>query len=282
METNIYNQEGKATGKVKLPEAIFGLKWNGDLVHQVVIGMQANKRTPIAHTKNRGEVSGGGKKPWRQKGTGRARHGSSRSPIWRGGGITFGPRNDKDYSKKINKKMKTKALYVALSQKLRDGEILFVDTISLSAPKTSGAKNVLTALSSVDGFNTLVSKKNNSALVALNEKDSVVEKSFDNMGNIEVDEVRNLNTLDVLTYKYIIITKPEEAVAFFGSKSESTTSVNKKEDLPAGQVGKKVEKTKTEEVPSSKKEEVKKPKAAAKKAPSKKAAAKAPAKVVKK
>ena len=257
METQVYNQEGKVTGKVNLPEAIFGLKWNGDLVHQVVIGMQANKRTPIAHTKDRSDVRGGGKKPWRQKGTGRARHGSSRSPIWRGGGVTFGPRKDKDYSKKINKKMKTKALYVALSQKLRDGEILFVDAISISEPKTSEAKNILTALSSVEGFNTLISKKNNSALVALNEKDLVVEKSFDNMGNIEVDEVRNLNTLLVLTHKYIIITKPEEAVAFFGSKSESASSVNKKE-------------------------EVKKPKAkvTTKKAPAKKAVAKKPAKKV--
>lgn len=218
METNVYNQEGKAAGTVNLPEAIFGLKWNGDLVHQVVVGMQANQRTPIAHTKNRGEVSGGGKKPWKQKGTGRARHGSSRSPIWRGGGITFGPRNDKDFSKKINKKMKTKALYVALSQKLRDGEVLFVDTLSFAEPKTSTAKNILSALSTVDGFNTLLSKRKNSALLALNEKDVVIEKSFDNLGNIEVDEVRNLNALDVLSYKYIIITKPEDAISFFSNK----------------------------------------------------------------
>lgn len=228
METNVYNQEGKAKGKVNLPDAVFGLKWNGDLLQQIIVGMQSNKRTPIAHTKNRGEVRGGGKKPWQQKGTGRARHGSSRSPIWRGGGITFGPRNDKDYSKKLNKKMKTKALYVALSQKLRDGEILFVDALSFKEPKTSEAKTILTALSSVDGFNTLVSKKKNSALLALNEKDSVIEKSFDNIGNIEVDEVRNLNALDVLTYKYIIITKPEDAIAFFDKKSSTASQKTSK------------------------------------------------------
>jgi len=222
METNVYNQEGKSTDKVKLPETIFGVRYNGDLLHQVVVGMQANKRTPVAHTKDRGDVSGGGKKPWRQKGTGRARVGSSRSPIWRGGGITFGPRNDKDYSKKINKKMKIKALYVALSQKFRDGEILFIDSLSLTKPKTSEVKRILTALSSIKGFGTLVSKKSNSAMVLLNGKDSVVEKSFDNMGNIEVGEVRNLNALDILTHKYIIITKPEEAIAFLSSKAEST------------------------------------------------------------
>ncbi|MEX0652113.1 MAG: 50S ribosomal protein L4 [Candidatus Paceibacterota bacterium] len=218
METHVYNQEGKATGTVNLPEAIFGLTWNADLVQQVVLGMQANTRAPIAHTKNRGEVRGGGKKPWKQKGTGRARHGSSRSPIWRGGGITFGPRNDRDYSQKLNKKMKTKALYVALSQKLRDGEILFVDSLSLNEPKTKDAKAILNALATIEGFTTLVTKRKNSALLALNEKDSVIEKSFDNLGNIEVDEVRNLNVLDVLTYKYIIVTKPESALSFFTAK----------------------------------------------------------------
>jgi large subunit ribosomal protein L4 len=278
METPVYNQEGKATGKVKLPEAIFDLKWNADLVHQVVIGMQANKRTPIAHTKNRGEVRGGGRKPWKQKGTGRARHGSRRSPIWRGGGITFGPRNDKDYSVKLNKKMKTKALYVALSQKMRDGEILFVDTLSFKAPKTAEAKGILTALSSVKGFDTLASKKKNSALFALNEKDVVVEKSFDNMGNIEVDEVRNLNALDVLTYKYIIITNPEEAVAFFDKKKKTVPSVDKtatKKASPSNTVEKK-EKKEKKEVKKLKKA------ATAKKAPTKKVAKVAVSKTVKK
>src|SRR5436853_6808436 len=128
METKIYNIEGKETGKITLPENIFGLPWNADLVHLVVVGMHANARTNVAHTKDRGEVRGGGKKPWRQKGTGRARHGSIRSPIWRGGGVTHGPRNEKNYARAIPKKIRAKALFMALSRKLKDGEIIFVDS----------------------------------------------------------------------------------------------------------------------------------------------------------
>ena len=108
METTVYNQKGTEAGKIKLSEAVFGLKWNADLVHQVVVSMNSVARTNVAHTKNRGEVRGGGKKPWQQKGTGRARHGSIRSPLWVGGGVTHGPRKDKDYSRKVNKKMKSK------------------------------------------------------------------------------------------------------------------------------------------------------------------------------
>ena len=108
METKIYNQKGKPAGKIALPEAVFGVPWNADLVHQVVNSLRSKARTPVAHTKNRGEVRGGGKKPWQQKGIGKARHGSIRSPIWVGGGVTHGPRNDKNYDRKVNKKAKRK------------------------------------------------------------------------------------------------------------------------------------------------------------------------------
>src|SRR5580704_11914592 len=104
MEAPIYNSQGKKAGSVNLPESVFDVKWNHSLMHQVVTSMQANARTPVAHVKDRGAVRGGGKKPWRQKGTGRARHGSIRSPIWKGGGVTHGPIKDKNYSRAIPKR----------------------------------------------------------------------------------------------------------------------------------------------------------------------------------
>lgn len=228
MDTKVYSQTGKETGKITLPESVFGVKWNGDLVHQVVMAMEANARTPVAHTKGRGEVAGGGKKPWKQKGTGRARHGSSRSPIWVGGGITHGPTKEKVYTQKINKKMRTKALYSVLSAKSRNGEILFVDTILLPAIKTAQARKVLAALSGVKGFETLLKKKTNAALVATSKKDDTVFKSFGNFNNIAIEETRNLNPVDVLRYKYLVIVGPEESISFLSGKTTAKNSVENK------------------------------------------------------
>jgi len=212
METTVYNQKGKEAGKVSIPESIFGLKWNADLVHQVVVSMESSARQSIAHTKNRGEVRGGGKKPWQQKGTGRARHGSTRSPIWVGGGVTHGPRNDKSYEKKVNKKMKAKALYTILSAKFKKGHILFVDDISLRAIKTKEAKVTLASLSKVSGFSDLLSKKRNSAIIAIPTKDVTIEKSFSNLSNVFVDEIRNMNPVDLMKYKYVVISNPEKGI----------------------------------------------------------------------
>ncbi|MFA6315173.1 MAG: 50S ribosomal protein L4 [Candidatus Paceibacterota bacterium] len=218
MEANIYNQTGKETGKVTLPTGVFDLPWNADLVHEVVRLMNSNSRTNIAHTKTRGEVRGGGKKPWKQKGTGRARHGSTRSPIWVGGGVAHGPRNDKNFDRKINKKVKTKALFTILSRKWKDGEILFLDNMNISAPKTKDAKSVIGSLSKIKGFDKLTTKKVNTALFTINKKSSAIEKSFRNIGNVSIEEFRNINPVNILNHTYLIVSDPVESFKSFDSK----------------------------------------------------------------
>ncbi len=215
METTVYNQKGKEAGKIELPETVFGLSWNADLVHQVVVAMTSSMRDSIAHTKTRGEVRGGGKKPWQQKGTGRARHGSSRSPIWVGGGVAHGPRSDKNYDRKVNKKAKTKALYTILSKKFRDGEILVVDSLAFTAPKAKEAKVTLLSLSKVKGFEKLGTKPKNAAIIAIDKKYPEVIKSFGNFGNVSVEELRNINPVSVLNHKYLVITNPKESLKIF-------------------------------------------------------------------
>ncbi len=219
LSASIFDIKGKEVGNVNLPEALFGQAFNNNLVHQVVVSMQSNARAGrgLAHTKDRGEVRGGGKKPWKQKGTGRARHGSSRSPIWKGGGITHGPRNDKNYEKTIPRKMRIAALRSVLSQKFRDGEIIFVDKIAFAAPKTTDALAMIKALAGVKGFERLT-KKSNAALIALSSNDMNTKKSFNNFGNIEVEEVRNLNVVDVLSAAYLVIENPDEAVKMLETK----------------------------------------------------------------
>jgi len=212
MKTAVYNKLGKEVSQVELPALVFDLPWNADLVHQVFTSMQTNARTPIAHTKTRSEVSGTGKKPWQQKGTGRARHGSRRSPIWVGGGIAHGPRNDRNFDRKVNKKMRIKALYTILSQKFRDGEILLVDDLSFSEPKTKEAKSVISSLASVKGFETLSTKRKNAAFIGIDDKDVNTSKSFSNIGSVKVDEIRNLNPITALTYKYLIIENPKKSI----------------------------------------------------------------------
>jgi large subunit ribosomal protein L4 len=212
MDATVYNLEGKKAGNVSLPESVFGTRWNADLVKQVADSLLSSKRKPVAHTKNRGEVRGGGKKPWQQKGTGRARHGSSRSPIWVGGGITHGPRKDKNYERTVTKSMRVAALNTILSQKWREGEVLFVDSLTLSEPKTKLAVGALHTLSGVNGFDRMVSKRNNAVAIALGSKNKEIEKAFRNLNNAQVLEARNLDPLTLLQYKYLIIENPESAL----------------------------------------------------------------------
>jgi large subunit ribosomal protein L4 len=218
MESPIYNAQGKKTGTINLPESVFGVFWNDALMHQVVTSMQSNARPSVAHTKGRGEVRGGGRKPWQQKGTGRARHGSIRSPIWKGGSVTHGPTKDKNYEKAIPKKMRAKALYMALSRKLKDGEILFVDTFGISEPKTSVAKKSLVALSKIAGFGKMVTKGKNAALITFADPTEAVTKSFRNISNISYVPVRQLNPIQVLGNSYVIIENPEASLAIVESR----------------------------------------------------------------
>ncbi len=218
MEAKIYNQKGAEAGKIVLPEKVFGVKWRADLVHQVVEGMRSNKRAGTADTKGRGEVSGGGKKPWKQKGTGRARHGSTRSPIWVGGGVTHGPLAEKNYKRKISKKMRAQALFSVLSKKLKDGEIIFVDSLTLSEIKTKSAVDVMKNLAKASGTKALADSKKPRVLTALFARDEKAEKSYRNLPQLEIVFLKNLNPLDVLNHKYLLIEKPEESVKFLEAR----------------------------------------------------------------
>jgi large subunit ribosomal protein L4 len=200
MKVKVYNQKGEEVEEMELPEEIFGREINPDLIHQVAYCMMANKRKSFAHTKTRAEVRGGGKKPWPQKGTGRARHGSIRSPIWVGGGVTFGPRKEKKYQKKIPKKMKRLALFSALSGKLKDNEVILLDALKVDQPKTKLMAKILNSLRE-----KLIKK--GSILIALPKKDDNLKRATKNIPDVETIEARNLNVLDLLSFKYLILLK---------------------------------------------------------------------------
>ncbi len=218
LDATIYSQAGKKAGTIALPEKVFGVKWNADLVHQVVVSMMANARAGTAHTKDRSEVAGTGKKPWKQKGTRRARHGSTRSPIWSGGGITFGPRNDKDYSKKINKKTRVKALFTVLSRKYAAGTMLFVDDLKLSAIKTKDAQSVLVDLAGVETFDKINSTKRTGTLMVFPETTATIEKSFANLPGVTLINGADLNPAIVMKFRHVVMVNPSALVPVLEAK----------------------------------------------------------------
>ncbi len=197
MIAEVYNQEGKKVGQTRLPKEIFEVKMNSDLVHQVVVSQIANRRQKIAQTKTRGEVRGGGRKPWAQKGTGRARVGSIRSPIWRGGGVTFGPRKEKVFKKKIPKKIKRKALLMVLSAKAKNNLLTLLEELKIRKPKTKMISEVLNKLSS----------KQKSTLIVLPEVNRNLILAARNLPKIEVIQAKDLNALDLLSFKYLLMPK---------------------------------------------------------------------------
>lgn len=194
----VYNIKGEEAGKINLPDDIFNVEISNDLIYQAVLIQRTNSRTNLAHTKNRGEVRGGGKKPWRQKGTGRARHGSIRSPIWVGGGITFGPRKERKFSKKINKKAKRKALFMVLSSKVKDKELVVLDKLELKEPKTKLMVNLINKI--------FQKEKEPSVLVAINKNKNIIiaNKNIPYTKTISAD---SLNVLDLLSFKYLLLDK---------------------------------------------------------------------------
>lgn len=202
-----------------LPKEIFEVPMNADLVHQVFVSQMSNMRQNSAHTKNRGEVRGGGRKPWRQKGTGRARHGSIRSPIWVGGGVSGGPRNERNYKKDIPKMMKKKALFMILSEKAKNDLLVVLDKLEIEKPKTKIVSEMIKKLPVSD----------NSRLVACAKGNDKVFLSARNIARTRVLEARNLNVVDLLNYKYLLTTKEgikEIEKVFFSNQSRIKSQIN--------------------------------------------------------
>jgi len=217
-EAQVYNQDGQATSKVSLPEGFFALPWNADLVHQVVTAVSANNRQNSAYAKDRSAVSGGGKKPWRQKGTGRARHGSSRSPIWIGGGVTHGPTLLRNYTQKINKKIKSKAFFTLLSKKFSMGKVFFTEEMFLSNPQTKLAEKFVDSLAGAVESPKMKYKTGNRVLVIVPEKNDTVLKSFRNLPQVAVFEARDVGILDLAGYEYVVISDPKASFAVFETR----------------------------------------------------------------
>lgn len=193
--TDLYTKTGEKSGTINLPTDIFGLETNPSLIAQAVRVYRANQRRGTATAKRRGEVSGGGKKPWKQKGTGRARHGSTRSPIWVKGGVAHGPL-PKDWSLKMSKKMKKKALFSALSAKLQDKGIRVIEEFDFNEIKTKDAKNLLRKL-----------ELSRSVLVVVPEKDEKAYLSFKNIPRVDTIIANQLHTYGVISHKTVLIAK---------------------------------------------------------------------------
>lgn len=191
----LYNVSGQQIGDIDLDQNVFGIEINKHVLYEVIKNQLANKRQGTQSAKTRSEVRGGGRKPWRQKGTGRARHGSIRSPIWTGGGVTFAPK-PRDYSYKLPKKVKRLGMKSALSSKVVDNNIIVLDELKLSQPKT---KNMVSILNNIN------SKKK--ALIVMSEKDENVIKSASNIPGVATALVNTLNVYDILNYDSFIITK---------------------------------------------------------------------------
>jgi large subunit ribosomal protein L4 len=203
-KVKVYNQEGKVTGELELNPKFFDTKINQALVHGTVVAQQANKRHPVANTKTRGEVRGGGKKPWKQKGTGRARQGSIRSPQWVGGGIAFGPRGERNFSVKINRKAKQKALFMALTDKVHDEKLIILESFTPKEIKTKYAAKLFS--------NLPITRK---TLVVIPKSDPNLLRMVKNLPRITLVTVNSLSLIDIIGNQTLVFWK--ETVPAFES-----------------------------------------------------------------
>lgn len=210
LKTTLYTAKGEKKGEVTLPESIFGLSSNDTLLHQVYVAISANLRTVIAHTKDRGERRGSGKKPWKQKGTGRARAGAVRNPLWRKGGVAFGPTNARNFSKQTNKKMRRKATLIALSEKLRSEKLRVVDEFSFEGSKTKQFASMLETLSARPGRVL--------ALFAPEEKELM--RVSRNIVKVENVLAQNVSVFDLLNAEYLLLS--EKSLKLLEERSKET------------------------------------------------------------
>lgn len=202
----VYNQEAEVIGEQDLSEKIFGVAINEGLVHQALIAQLANARRAIADTKDRGEVRGGGRKPWRQKGTGRARAGSNRSPLWIGGGITFGPTRDRNFSQKINKKMASRAICMVLSDRLATKNLIIVDNLTVPEGKTKALKQIVDKLLAAQEPENV--KKNSRVLILTTTDNEPIKLASHNLPRLQVINDQNINIVSLLRAPKLIIAQP--------------------------------------------------------------------------
>ncbi len=205
MKTELYNQKAEKVGTVELPDRVFAAAWNPQLVYQALNAQVSSSRDVLAHAKGRGEVSGGGKKPWKQKHTGRARHASTRSPIWKGGGVAHGPSKDRNFTKKINKKMRQAAIFSVLSKRLKDGEVKFIDSLSFDKPKTKLASDFLKVFLKSEKDAKKATRIN--ALIVPDQANREIYRVTRNLQNVKSLNANALNVYDLLKYRKIILDK---------------------------------------------------------------------------
>jgi len=224
----LYNMEGKEVGSLALPDAIFGVEYNDSLVHQAIVAEEANQRQGTSETKRRSDVRGGGRKPWRQKGTGRARAGTSRSPLWRGGGVVFGP-HPRDYRKALPLKMRRGAMRSVLSGKVSEGAVIGLDKLAFDAPKTKSAVALLKALELADPKARI--------LIVVPEYDVTLLKSTRNLPRVELRYAPNFSVRDALNAHKIVIVEGAvakmEAVWTPGAAGESGAAVEETAEAAA-------------------------------------------------